>query len=42
MEVNDSVEAFIKDKSNPRDTAERKRVQAEGAYVLDEWLKEGN
>lgn len=37
--VNDSVEAFIKDKSNPRDTAERTRVQAEGAYVLDEWLR---
>ena len=37
--INDSVEAFIKDKSNPRDTAERTRVQAEGAYVLDEWLR---
>lgn len=37
--INDSVEAFIKDKSNPRDTAERRRVQAEGAYVLDEWLR---
>ena len=37
--IKDSVEAFIKDKSNPRDTAERTRVQAEGAYVLDEWLR---
>lgn len=37
--INDSIEAFIKDKSNPRDTAERTRVQAEGAYVLDDWLR---
>lgn len=37
--INDSIEAFIKDKSNPRDTAERTRIQAEGAYVLDDWLR---
>ena len=37
--INDSIEAFITDKSNPRDTAERTRIQAEGAYVLDDWLR---
>ena len=37
--INDTIEDFIKDKSNPRDTAERTRVQAEGAYVLDDWLR---
>ena len=37
--TNDTVEAFIKDKANPRDTMERTKAQAEGAYVLDEWLR---
>jgi len=37
--INDTVEAFIKDKTNPRDTPERTKAQAEGAYVLDEWLR---
>ena len=37
--INDTVEAFIKDKANPRDTIERTKAQAEGAYVLDEWLR---
>lgn len=37
--TNDTVEAFIKDKANPRDTMERIKAQAEGAYVLDEWLR---
>ncbi len=37
--TNDTVEAFIKDKANPRDTLERTKAQAEGAYVLDEWLR---
>ena len=39
--TNDTVEAFIKDKANPRDTMERTKAQAEGAYVLDEWLSFG-
>ena len=37
--INDTVEAFIKDKANPRDTIERTKAQAEGAFVLDEWLR---
>ena len=37
--INDTIEAFIKDKTNPRDTIERTKAQAEGAYVLDEWLR---
>lgn len=37
--VEDSVEKFIADKSNPLDTPERVRAQAEGAYVLDKWLR---
>lgn len=37
--INDTVEAFIKDKTNPRDTIERTKAQAEGAFVLDEWLR---
>ena len=37
--INDSVEALIADNSNPLDTPERIRAQAEGAFVLDKWLR---
>ena len=37
--INDSVEALIADNSNPLDTPERIRAQAEGAFVLDNWLR---
>lgn len=37
--INDSVEALIADNSNPLDTPERIRTQAEGAFVLDKWLR---
>lgn len=37
--INDSVEALIADNSNPSDTPERIRAQAEGAFVLDKWLR---
>lgn len=37
--VEDSVEKLIADNSNPLDTPERIRAQAEGAYVLDNWLR---
>lgn len=37
--VEDSVEKLIADNSNPLDTPERVRAQAEGSYVLDEWLR---
>ncbi|WP_293958085.1 FAD-binding protein [uncultured Fusobacterium sp.] len=37
--INDSVEALIADNSNPLDTPERIRAQAEGSFVLDKWLR---
>ena len=37
--VEDSVEKLIADNSNPYDTPERIRAQAEGAYNLDKWLR---
>ncbi len=37
--VEDSVEKLIADNSNWMDTPERTRVQAEGAYKLDTWLR---
>lgn len=37
--INDSIEALIADNSNPLDTPERIRAQAEGAFVLDKWLR---
>jgi len=37
--INDSVEALIADNSNPLDTPERISAQAEGAFVLDKWLR---
>ena len=37
--INDSVEALIADNSNLLDTPERIRAQAEGAFVLDKWLR---
>ena len=37
--INDSVEALIADNSNPLDTPERIRAQAEGAFVFDKWLR---
>ncbi|MGL4307528.1 MAG: FAD-binding protein [Cetobacterium sp.] len=38
--VNDTVENLIKDNSNPMDTLERTKAQAEGAFVLDKWLRD--
>lgn len=35
----DTVESFIKDKANKMDTIERTKAQAEGAFVLDKWLR---
>ena len=32
--INDSVEAFIKDKSNPRDTAERNKSSSRGSICF--------
>lgn len=37
--INDSVEALIADNSNPLDTPERIRAQAEGSFILDKWLR---
>lgn len=37
--INDTVEALIADNTNPLDTPERIRAQAEGAFVLDKWLR---
>lgn len=37
--INDTVEALIADNANPLDTPERIRAQAEGAFVLDKWLR---
>ena len=37
--INDSIEALIADNSNPLDTPERIRAQAEGSFVLDKWLR---
>lgn len=37
--INDSIEQFIKDNTNPMDTPERTRAQAEGSYKLDKWLR---
>ncbi|MBC2850038.1 FAD-binding protein [Cetobacterium sp. 8H] len=37
--VEDSVEKLIADNTNPMDTAERTRAQAEGASTLDSWLR---
>lgn len=37
--VEDSVEKLIADNSNSMDTPERTRAQAEGAWVLDKWLR---
>lgn len=38
--MNDTVESLIKDNTNPMDTPERTKTQAEGAFVLDKWLRE--
>ncbi|WP_297597199.1 FAD-binding protein [uncultured Cetobacterium sp.] len=38
--VEDSVEKLIKDNTNPMDTLERTRAQAEGAIKLDSWLRD--
>ena len=38
--MNDTVENLIKDNTNPMDTPERTKTQAEGAFVLDKWLRE--
>ncbi len=38
--VEDSVEKLIKDNTNPMDTLERTRAQAEGATKLDSWLRD--
>lgn len=35
----DTVESFVKDKTNKMDTAERTQAQAEGAFKLDNWLR---
>ncbi|MHD0317540.1 FAD-binding protein [Fusobacterium sp. THCT1E2] len=37
--INDTVESLIADNSNPLDTPERIKAQAEGAFVLDKWLR---
>lgn len=37
--INDTVEALIADNTNPLDTPERIKAQAEGAFVLDKWLR---
>lgn len=37
--INDSAEALIADNSNPLDTPERIRAQAEGSFILDKWLR---
>ncbi|MGL5989660.1 FAD-binding protein [Cetobacterium sp.] len=37
--VEDSVEKLIADNANKMDTRERTRVQAEGAFKLDSWLR---
>ncbi|SJZ79053.1 fumarate reductase flavoprotein subunit [Cetobacterium ceti] len=37
--TNDTIEAFVKDKSNKMDTPERTLAQAKGAFVLDKWLR---
>lgn len=37
--MNDTVESLIADNSNPLDTPERIKAQAEGAFVLDKWLR---
>ncbi|MGL4253118.1 MAG: FAD-binding protein [Fusobacteriaceae bacterium] len=38
--IEDSVEKFLSDKKNAKETPERMRVQAEGAFVLDKWLRD--
>lgn len=38
--IEDSVEKFINDKKNAKDTPERIKAQAEGAFVLDKWLRD--
>ncbi|WP_294664838.1 FAD-binding protein [uncultured Fusobacterium sp.] len=37
--INDTVESLIADNSNPLDSPERIKAQAEGAFVLDKWLR---
>lgn len=37
--INDTIESLIADNSNPLDTPERIKAQAEGAFVLDKWLR---
>lgn len=37
--IEDSVEKFIQDNASPMDTPERTRVQAEGSFKLDSWLR---
>lgn len=37
--IKDTVESLIADNSNPLDTPERIKAQAEGAFVLDKWLR---
>lgn len=37
--INDTVESLIADNSNPLDTPERIKAQAEGAFTLDKWLR---
>ncbi|WP_462355049.1 FMN-binding protein, partial [Fusobacterium ulcerans] len=37
--INDTVESLIADNSNPLDTPERIKAQAEGSFVLDQWLR---
>ena len=37
--INDTVESLIADNSNPLDTPERIKAQAERSFVLDQWLR---
>ena len=37
--INDTVESLIADNSNPLDTPERIKAQAEGSFILDQWLR---
>nr|WP_307776335.1 FAD-binding protein [uncultured Cetobacterium sp.] len=38
--INDTIEKFVKDKTNKMDTPERTLAQAKGAFVLDKWFRE--